>query len=345
MLSRRLIRTHEPTRSQRGGVSCLDPVEIVDLSTAEARRLRAAADQLAAEPTLSSEDLAEHAAALSAVIPSPLARALHRYGNYGSPHNTLLVRGLVDDLAQLQPTPATVVPPTLDHTARAAALSLLAVVSLLGEPFTFASLFEGRVVQHIVPVPGREHEQTSEGSDAGLAWHVEDAFTGDRCDFFGLLCLRGEPGAATLVSPARAFVLPAATEHVLRRTRFVVEPDTAHGANRSQYLPGGSVLSGPATDPEICYDAIYQRPVDAEDVDAAAALETIGQAIDECAVTHVLEPGQLLIVDNRRVVHGRTHFAPRYDGTDRWLMRAMICASKRAHRRRGAIRALRSPIG
>ena len=40
----------------------------------------------------------------------------------------------------------------------------------------------------------------------------------------------------------------------------------------------------------------------------------------------VLEPGDLLVVDNDRVVHGRTSFAARFDGTDRWLQRAFVVA-------------------
>ncbi|HRE02697.1 MAG TPA: TauD/TfdA family dioxygenase, partial [Ilumatobacteraceae bacterium] len=38
----------------------------------------------------------------------------------------------------------------------------------------------------------------------------------------------------------------------------------------------------------------------------------------------LLEPGDLLIVDNSMVVHGRSPFTPRFDGTDRWLQRAFV---------------------
>lgn len=72
----------------------------------------------------------------------------------------------------------------------------------------------------------------------------------------------------------------------------------------------------------------------------ATALTTLASALDGAAIAHVLEPGELLIDDNRRVVHGRTSFPPRYDGTDRWRMRRMVCASQRAHRHPGAARAL-----
>lgn len=318
----------------------LEVDEIVEVDGEAAARIDVEARRLGGEPGDSGADLAEHGAALVTALPGSLARALHRFGNGGSPHNTLLVRGLLPDLCGLQSTPATTTPSALDTSGQAAALSLLAVLSLLGEPFTFASLYEGRLVQHVTPVPGREADQTSEGSDTVLAWHVEDAFTEQRCDFFGLLCLRGEAGAATLVSAARSLRLPGAVEEVLRQPRFVVEPDVAHGAEPAADLPLVRVLSGPETDPEICFDAVYQRPADAGDDEAAAALMVLAEAVDAAAVAHVLEPGQLLIADNRRVVHGRTVFRPRYDGTDRWLLRTMICASRRAHRRRGAARAL-----
>ncbi|HET6705516.1 TauD/TfdA family dioxygenase [Amycolatopsis sp.] len=319
----------------------LTATEIVDLTSDDAARIRFAALLREDESDGHHGDLVEHAAALVTTFPPGLVRALHRYGNGGSLHNVLLVRGLLDGLNVLPPSPATTTPATLGPEADAAALMLLAVLSLLGEPFTFASLYEGRLVQHVTPVPGREDAQTSEGSDTVLAWHVEDAFTEDRCDFFGLLCLRGEPGAATLLAPARALDLPAEVGQVLREPRFVVEPDVAHGAGPTPDLPVTAVLSGSREDPEICFDAVYQRPADPADADAADALKVLVAAIDDAAVAHVLEPGQLLIADNRRVVHGRTTFRPRYDGTDRWLLRTMVCASKRAHRRRGASRALR----
>jgi len=41
----------------------------------------------------------------------------------------------------------------------------------------------------------------------------------------------------------------------------------------------------------------------------------------------VLDDGDLLVIDNDRAVHGRTAFTPRYDGTDRWLRRALVVTS------------------
>jgi hypothetical protein len=41
----------------------------------------------------------------------------------------------------------------------------------------------------------------------------------------------------------------------------------------------------------------------------------------------VLADGDLLVIDNDHAVHGRTPFIPRYDGTDRWLKRALVVTS------------------
>ena len=59
---------------------------------------------------------------------------------------------------------------------------------------------------------------------------------------------------------------------------------------------------------------------------AQAALDQLGAVVRDHASSIVLEAGDLLVVDNDRVVHGRTSFAARFDGTDRWLQRAFVVA-------------------
>jgi L-asparagine oxygenase len=38
----------------------------------------------------------------------------------------------------------------------------------------------------------------------------------------------------------------------------------------------------------------------------------------------VLEPGDVLVIDNQRCVHGRRPFRARLDGSDRWLRKATV---------------------
>ncbi|WP_216894056.1 TauD/TfdA family dioxygenase [Nocardia alni] len=313
--------------------------EVVTLSEREAAQVWASALQAVAARH-AGNDPVEVAAGLISGLPSRVTVALHRFRTVGTMHNALLLRGMCADLTDLPVTPATSTPADALPVVEAAALVLLTISLALGEPFTFRSLYEGQLVQHVTPVPGRENTQTGGSSMAALQWHVEDAFTDDRCDHFGLLCLRGHPGAVTVLAPARCLDLSDDVVAILRQARFTIHPDTAHDLpdhTEPMVIP---VLTGPAADPEICFDAIYQHPADPSDHHAAAALKALRAALDRAAIGLELQPGDVLLADNRRTVHGRTVFHPRYDGTDRWLLRTMTCASIRAHRRRGAIRAL-----
>ena len=60
---------------------------------------------------------------------------------------------------------------------------------------------------------------------------------------------------------------------------------------------------------------------------AIAALSALHHAVKHTTQQVVLAAGDILVIDNHRCVHGRTPFAPRYDGTDRWLKRALVVQS------------------
>jgi alpha-ketoglutarate-dependent taurine dioxygenase len=60
------------------------------------------------------------------------------------------------------------------------------------------------------------------------------------------------------------------------------------------------------------------------DEQAEDALRVLGDATARCHTSVALEAGDLLIIDNNLAVHGRTPFAARFDGTDRWVQRAFV---------------------
>ncbi|MEU9104111.1 TauD/TfdA family dioxygenase [Streptomyces xanthophaeus] len=65
---------------------------------------------------------------------------------------------------------------------------------------------------------------------------------------------------------------------------------------------------------------------------AAAALTEFGRACEATARTLRLTPGDLVVIDNRVTVHGRTAFQPRYDGADRRLQRTYVTTDLRRSR-------------
>jgi L-asparagine oxygenase len=39
-------------------------------------------------------------------------------------------------------------------------------------------------------------------------------------------------------------------------------------------------------------------------------------------IKYNLQPGEIILVDNNRAIHGRSPFFPKYDGNDRFLVRS-----------------------
>jgi L-asparagine oxygenase len=100
--------------------------------------------------------------------------------------------------------------------------------------------------------------------------------------------------------------------------------------------PPMAVLSGDRSNPTMIFDEDLMVGMDEE---AQDALEALGRALVEHHDGVVLEAGDLLIIDNDMVVHGRSPFAARFDGTDRWLQRSFVVTDLAAsiHERVGRV--------
>jgi hypothetical protein len=84
-----------------------------------------------------------------------------------------------------------------------------------------------------------------------------------------------------------------------------------------------SVLYGDPRDPGLRYDLDLMAGLTPQ---ARVALKSLERAANRARVGVRLEAGDLIVIDNRRAVHGRTAFKPRYDGSDRRLKRAYVVA-------------------
>ncbi|MFD5147752.1 TauD/TfdA family dioxygenase [Streptomyces sp. NPDC058401] len=89
------------------------------------------------------------------------------------------------------------------------------------------------------------------------------------------------------------------------------------------------MLSGAVEDPDIRMAQLVTTPLTPR---AAAALTEFGRTCEATARTLRLKPGDLVIIDNRVTVHGRTAFHPRYDGADRWPQRTYVTTDLRRSR-------------
>ena len=124
--------------------------------------------------------------------PCPTSSAPRPRSEPVSPSGAVLVRGL--DVGTPGPTPAAMHPAQLGSRS---AGSLLAAAGRLGHPVGYVQEHGGQVVQNIYPLAESVGQQISTSSDVPLAFHTETAFHPHKSHFLLLLCLRGDPGAAT----------------------------------------------------------------------------------------------------------------------------------------------------
>jgi L-asparagine oxygenase len=275
-------------------------------------------------PTTPALDETFVSAATSAVagLPAALQEKLASFVTVGDLSGALLVRGLpLGAVPATPPTPGA--PTTKDRTSE---FTLLTIAKALGEPVGYAPEHGGQIVQNIVPVQASAAKQVSTSSNVTLEFHTETAFHPHKPHYLLLLCLRGDPNAATLLCSVSAALdlLDTDTVAVLRRPRFRTRPDVSFLASYDsvgEFGPATPILTGTAERPTFTFDADLMAGIDPV---AQAAIEALRNAVQQAHIGVVLEAGDLLIVDNHVAVHGRSPFAARYDGTDRWVQRTFV---------------------
>jgi L-asparagine oxygenase len=259
-----------------------------------------------------------------------LVAALVEFRLAGTRDGIIVLRGLPVD----QPLPSTPERGAFAgawHELSQSTVVQLMVMSVLGDVIAYADEKEGRLVQDISPVPGAENRQENTGSSL-LELHTEDGFHPHKPDFISLLCLRAdhELEAMTVACGIRSVVGDLADEHVqaLRQPSFRIRLSSSFvGTDVQAYSQPLAVLTGCPSDPDLCADFHAMEPLTDE---AATAFEALRGLMWAALVGLVLRPGDMIVIDNRKAVHGRTGFAPRYDGQDRWLRRCFAVTDLRA---------------
>lgn len=221
------------------------------------------------------------------------------------------------------------------HSARASRILLLLSAAALGTPFGWLGQQQGRLVTDLVPTRGHETAQTGASCAIELTLHTEDAFHPERATHFMLFGLRNPGGTGTMLAPARE-----ALTRLSRQDRTLLQTPGA------PILPDSSYALATDAGPARPMTAVWERPEGyglrfdpayTELEQASAPWRAAYARLDAALRAETLEvpvlPGQILVVDNDACVHGRVPFTPRYDGTDRWLLRVNI---SRAHAGRPA---------
>lgn len=286
------------------------------LSAPEAAKLREFSELAARLPDASPIVLS----GLLLDLPRGLRETILDFGADTKEGGHLLLRGLtVDDLPE---TPQTHGATALDsHYTNG---TLMLVADLLGSLVGYQDEKSGTLFHDVHPVRGEESRIENSGSVA-FDFHTENVHHPLRPDYLGLLCLRQdhEGIAATRVSSVRDALPLLSEEQIqeLRKPQFHSLYPTSFTRHSQGPRPASGlhpVIFGPAERPFIRFNSHNTQAAAPE---AQRVLSALSQALESVCLDLVLTPGDLVVLDNHVVVHGRSAFAPRYDGNDRWLRR------------------------
>ncbi|UQX04454.1 TauD/TfdA family dioxygenase [Streptomyces sp. RerS4] len=236
-----------------------------------------------------------------------------------------VLRGLLVEDAALGPTPAGWA--TAGDSGAVHDVALLLLASVMGNPIAWEGQQDGRFVHNIVPSPGHEDEQTGASSTVLLSPHTEDAFHPGRAHLLMLGCMRNHDGVATTAACVRRTRLAAGDVDLLTRAVLPILPDDAYADAQGftdQDPPPVPALYASEDGLTLRFDPAYTPLAAADDEAYRAAYGRLCDELARVSVAVSLSPGEVLVVDNDLVVHGRVPFRARYDGTDRWLKRVSV---------------------
>ncbi|MEV6730415.1 guanitoxin biosynthesis L-enduracididine beta-hydroxylase GntD [Streptomyces sp. NPDC051364] len=319
------------------------------LTAAEARQvseltLRLAEQYLAAD----DERLLQDLPLLTAELPVRVRRFLRAF-SLDQARGFCSVNGHLVDDERIGPTPEHWKDETRIHRELPEEILVLLYGSLLGEPFGWASQQDGHLVNDVFPIRQYERELLGTGSKTPLTLHTEDAFHPYRADYIILSALRNPGAVPVTVAEADFSVLPQDVLDVLFQSRFRIVPDKSHlpenntvrtdedrlvFENIARLIDGlGPVpmLTGSRSHPLLCFDATHMSAPE-EDTVAVRAFTAAAELLDAGLTDCPLEAGSCVFMNNHRVVHSRSAFEARYDGTDRWLKRVNVTHDLRKSR-------------
>ncbi|XQQ05392.1 MAG: TauD/TfdA family dioxygenase [Leptolyngbya sp. IPPAS B-1204] len=204
---------------------------------------------------------------------------------------------------------------------------LAMIGSRLGHLVSYIQEKNGDLFQNLAPVKTQETIQSSGGSKTRLQFHRETVFHPYAPEYLLLFCLR--PDHDRVAETTYASITHALPLLSSRHRELLFQPLYRTGIDYSfgniQTVKGNGpvlpVLYGNPQDPFLNYDEDLMEALTPE---AEEALEALKDAIAQVYRGVKLDTGDLLCIDNRRTVHGRSAFTPRYDGFDRWLQRSFV---------------------
>jgi L-asparagine oxygenase len=300
-----------------------DSNNVIELTNDEVEILTNLAAKITADPTDEPELFCKQSKECSENVPEHIKTRLQEFELNGSEKGFLLIKNLVLPDSLIQKTPEGNNNRIGEKTLIARIQSIL--INVIAEMISYEAEGYGRLFQDVIPMKSMETEQTSMSSNTELEIHTEQAFSKLRPDILSLACLRGDPAALTYILPIQKLLDNLTDNEILQlyKPLWNIGVDLSFKLNNKEFIEGDirgpiSILSGSYIDPILVFDQDLMIGITDE---ATEIKEKIIKIYYEHRNKHNLVPGEIILIDNLRSLHGRSPFLPRYDGYDRFLVR------------------------
>jgi L-asparagine oxygenase len=219
---------------------------------------------------------------------------------------------------------------------------LMLIASFFGSPYSMYCEGKG-LINNLIPSRRAANELTGLGATSDLRFHIENAalrfMTGCECAPKALFLIGVKQDVAppyTRLSDARLALdlVTAEDRRILcspafkiklpyrwRKYRPQYETLATDFVPLVQYRPTGIIVNA------AFYGDMVIEVASARAREAAANFEN---ALEQVGIDEVVEPGQMLGIDNRRTLHARTPFNATFDGfgrAHRWAQRVFVTDS------------------
>jgi len=195
----------------------------------------------------------------------------------------------------------------------------------IGEMVSYEAEGNGRLFQDMVPNETMQDSQTSLSSKAELELHTEQAFSELRPDYLSLACLKGASDAKTYLLDIYDLMDSLDIEDIclLKQSLWNIGVDLSFKMNGcSDHIRGPiPIITVLDQSLQLNFDQDLMIGLNEE---AKILSEKIIRIYYERRKHIVLKPGNLLIINNHKAVHGRSIFTPNFDGNDRFIIRSFI---------------------
>jgi len=278
---------------------------------------------------------------LSRCLHHRIINKLMHFAKHGSETGFLLIKTIPVDLDNLPETPPSNNYKIGENTKLAKIQSM--ILNVFSELISYEAEGYGRLFQDIVPNQSMAKHQTSLGSNTELEIHTEQAFSKLRPDILSLACLRGDIQALTYVLPVKHIIDNMSKEEneLLRKPLWKTGVDLSFKLHGYDFLEGDvrgplSIIHGEISDPQLIFDQDLMTGITDE---SEKIIQKIVDIYYKHRISHNLSPGEIILIDNRRAVHGRSPFFPNFDGKDRFLTRCFstLDYKKSEHARSGRV--------